>query len=69
MVDMMRSSATFFRTTATAPLFFALAPPGRAPPFFVCASVAVALKVKQVPSTGGFIFLLQYRNYSTDDEV
>ena len=32
-------------------LFFTLAPPRRAPPFLVCASGAVALKVAQVPST------------------
>ena len=41
----------YFRATATAPLFFTLAPPGRAPPFLVRASFAVALKVAQVPST------------------
>ena len=41
----------YFRTTATAPLFFTLAPPRRAPPFLVRASGAVALKVAQVPST------------------
>ena len=48
---MARISATFFRATATAPLFFTLAPPRRAPPFLVRASGAVALKVAQVPST------------------
>ena len=37
--------------TATAPLFFALAPPRRAPLFSVRASSEVALKVAQVPST------------------
>ena len=40
----------YFRVTATAPLFFALAPLRRAPPFSVRASGAVALKVAQVPS-------------------
>ena len=48
---MARISATFFRATATATLFFTLAPPRRAPPFLVRASGAVALKVAQVPST------------------
>ena len=42
-------------TTATAPLFFTLAPPQRAPPFLVRASDAVALKVAQVPSTAGVL--------------
>ena len=42
----------YFPATATAPLFFALAPPQRSPPFSVHASGAVALKVAQVPSTG-----------------
>ena len=41
----------YLHATATAPLFFALAPPRRAPPFSVHASGAVALKVAQVPST------------------
>ena len=49
---MARIRAPFFRATATAPLFFTLAPPRRAPPFLVRASGAVALKVAQVPSTG-----------------
>ena len=44
----------FSRATATAPLFFTLAPPHRAPPFTVRASGAVALKVAQVPSTEKF---------------
>ena len=48
---MARISATFFRATATAPLFFTLVPPRRAPPFLVRASGAVDLKVAQVPST------------------
>ena len=43
---------SFFRASATAPLFVKLAPPRRAPPFLVCASGAVALTVAQVPSTG-----------------
>ena len=43
---------SFFHATATTPLFFKLAPPRYAPPFLVCASGAVALKVAQVPSTG-----------------
>ena len=34
-----------FRATATAPFFFTLAPPRRAPPFSVRASGAQALKV------------------------
>ena len=42
----------YFRATAIATLFFALAPPRRAPPFSVRASGAVALKMAQVPSTG-----------------
>ena len=41
----------YFCATATTPLFFALAPPRRAPPFTVHTSGAVALKVAQVPST------------------
>ena len=40
----------YFHATATAPLFFTLAPPRHAPPFSVRASSAVALKVAQVPS-------------------
>ena len=48
---MAQISATFFRATATPPLFFTLAPPRRAPTFLVCTSGAVALKVAQVPST------------------
>ena len=39
---MARISATFFRATATAPLFFTLAPPRRVPPFLVRASGVVA---------------------------
>ena len=55
MVRKWRELAPFyFRATATAPLFFTLAPPRRAPPFSVRASGAVALKgaqkVAQVPS-------------------
>ena len=49
---MARIRAPFFRATATAPLFFTLAPPRRVPPILVRASGAVALKVAQVPSTG-----------------
>ena len=49
---MARISGTFFCASATALLFFTLAPPRRAPPFLVRASGAVALKVAQVPSTG-----------------
>ena len=49
-----------FRTTATAPLFFTLAPPRRAPPFTVRASGAVALKVAQVPSTGKRSYIIIY---------
>ena len=45
----------YFRTTATAPLFFPLAPQRRAPPFSVSASGAVALKVAKVPSTASLI--------------
>ena len=48
---MARISANFFRATATAPLFFTIAPLRRAPTFLVRASGAVALKVAQVPST------------------
>ena len=44
--EMARISAT-----ATAPLFFKLAPPRRAPPFLVRDSGAVLLKVVYVPST------------------
>ena len=58
--------ATFFRTTATSPLFFTLAPPRRAPLFLVRTSGAVALKVAQVLSTGIYnflLYLLYYRCY------
>ena len=41
----------YFRATATAPLFLAIAPPRRGPPFSVRTSGAVALKLVQVPST------------------
>ena len=52
MVRKWRELAPFyFRATATAPLFFTLAPPRHAPPFSVRACGAVALKVAQVPST------------------
>ena len=47
LVQKWRELAPFyFRATATAPLFFLLAPP-----FSVRASGAVAIKVAQVPST------------------
>ena len=49
--EMARISATFCRATVIAPFFFTLGPPRRAPPFLVCTSGAVALKVAQVPST------------------
>ena len=50
----------YFRATATALLFLALAPPRRAPPrrtppFSVRTSGAVALKVAQVPSTAFYV--------------
>ena len=52
MAQKWRELASFyFRATATAPLFFALALPRRAPTFSVRASGAVALKVVQVPGT------------------
>ena len=46
----------YFRATATKPLFINLAPQRRAPPFLVRATVAVALKVVQVPNTGFTFF-------------
>ena len=51
----------YFRATATAPLFFALALPRRAPPFSVCASGVVALKVAQVPSIGFSVLIIIYQ--------
>ena len=46
-----------FCATATAPLFFNITQPRRAPPFLVRSNIAVALKVAQVPSTGSFTFV------------
>ena len=55
MARKLRELAPFFsRATTTAPLFFNLAPPRRAPPFLVRASGAVAVKVAQVPSTAEY---------------
>ena len=56
LVRKWRGIASFyFHATATAPLFFALAPPRPTPPFPVRASGAVALKVAQVHSTDYFV--------------
>ena len=61
MARKWRELAAFFVcVTATAPQFFTLVPPRRAPPFSVCASGAVALKMAQVPTTAFDLLLGEY---------
>ena len=65
LVRKWRELSPFFRVTATAPLFFTLAPPRRATPFSVRASGGEALKVAQVPGTVKYCLIFVLPIYCT----